>query len=597
MKYESMNLSQVSEAGCLQSAGRQPRWLNCICLPLMTILFCLQASAESGASEGVQAAPRCIVIELYYHERDEAYESALAALQQIRTQRGGINVVLRSLADKSNQVRIEKILRHYGGPGDATLVIYGCNGIICDATPDRTWISQLNSLLQAEVFVRTGCSRCNAAKRWLPEFIREYPGLEFVYRDIGTDSRNAVRLSRLVEQHHTAAASVPVFSLCNRLLVGFDTAETTGPRLRGLLQQWTQACRTQNIEQPGRAAPAESRSPRAGTLTPANSAPAVADKDAREQELSLNLLEASLHNAFAITIPFSDLPLPDSVGSDRTSDETPVPLAEEGADDGLSLPEPEALESSSGPADDHIDLPVFGKLSVSKLGMPLLTIVTGLVDGFNPCAMWVLLFLLAILVNLQDRRRILAIAGTFVVVSGIAYFAFMAAWLNLFMLIGYLRPIQAGLAILAIVIGSVHIKDFFAFKKGFSLSIPESARPGIYARVRRIVTAEHLAGAIAGATTLAVLVNIVELLCTAGLPALYTNILMQQGYSSAERYAFLGLYVAAYMFDDSLMVGIVTMTLSRRKLQEAQGRWLKLISGTAILLLGLVMLLRPEWLH
>jgi hypothetical protein len=229
--------------------------------------------------------------------------------------------------------------------------------------------------------------------------------------------------------------------------------------------------------------------------------------------------------------------------------------------------------------------------------MPLFTIAVGLVDGFNPCAMWVLLFLLSILVNLKDRKRILAIAGTFVVVSGLAYFAFMAAWLNVFMLIGYLRSIQIGLAVMAILIGSVHIKDFFAFKQGLSLSIPESAKPGIYARVRRIVTAEHMGGAVAGAITLAVLVNIIELLCTAGLPALYTNILMQQGYSASTRYAYLALYILAYMFDDSLMVLIVVWTLSKRKLQEAQGRWLKLISGAAILLLGLVMLFRPEWLH
>ena len=89
----------------------------------------------------------------------------------------------------------------------------------------------------------------------------------------------------------------------------------------------------------------------------------------------------------------------------------------------------------------------------------------------------------------------------------------------------------------------------------------------------------------------------IELLCTAGLPALYTSILTQHGYSPAVRYAYLGLYILAYMFDDILMLAIVVITLSKRKLQEAEGRWLKLVSGAAILLLGVVMLLRPEWLH
>ena len=248
-------------------------------------------------------------------------------------------------------------------------------------------------------------------------------------------------------------------------------------------------------------------------------------------------------------------------------------------------------------ANDQMDVPLFGRLSASRLGFPLFTVAVGLVDGFNPCAMWVLLFLLSILVNLQDRGRILVIAGTFVVVSGLAYFAFMAAWLNVFMLLGYLRSIQIGLGLLALIVGSVHIKDFFAFKKGVSLSIPESAKPGLYARVRRIVTAEHLTGAVLGAVVLAVLVNVIELLCTAGLPALYTNILMQQGLSPIGRYGYLSLYILAYMFDDSLMVGVVVLTLSKRRLQESQGRWLKLVSGMAIAILGTVMILRPEWLH
>jgi hypothetical protein len=239
---------------------------------------------------------------------------------------------------------------------------------------------------------------------------------------------------------------------------------------------------------------------------------------------------------------------------------------------------------------------VLGRIDAATLGMPLFTVAVGLVDGFNPCAMWVLLLLLSILVNVGDRLRILAIAGTFVLVSGLAYFAFMAAWLHIFDWIGCLRPVQIVLGLLAITIGSVHVKDFFAFKKGLSLSIPEAAKPGIYDRMRRIVTAENLLGAVLGAFTLAVLVNIVELLCTAGLPALYTNVLSLQGYSTPVRYGYLGLYIAAYMFDDALMVAGVVATLSRFKLQEAGGRWLKLVSGAVILLLGCVMLFRPDWL-
>lgn len=238
----------------------------------------------------------------------------------------------------------------------------------------------------------------------------------------------------------------------------------------------------------------------------------------------------------------------------------------------------------------------FGELRVRDLGLPLFTIIIGLLDGFNPCAMWVLLFLLSLLVNLQDRRKMALIAGTFVLVSGLVYFAFMAAWLNMFLLIGLSRPVQVGLGGIALFVGAVNVKDFFALHHGITLSIPESAKPGLYARVRSILQAEHLAVAMAGIVVLAGLVNLVELLCTAGFPALYTQILTLQQMSSWEYYGYLGLYNLAYIFDDSLMVTIAVVTLSRRKLQERAGRWLKLVSGIVMAGLGGLLLMKPDWL-
>ncbi|MCB0220207.1 MAG: NrdH-redoxin [Chrysiogenetes bacterium] len=257
----------------------------------------------------------------------------------------------------------------------------------------------------------------------------------------------------------------------------------------------------------------------------------------------------------------------------------------------------EALLSSGKAATPTIDAPLIGEVGVEQLGLPLFTIVIGLIDGFNPCAMWVLLFLLSLLVNLKDRRRILLIAGTFVLVSGAAYFAFMAAWLNVFLLVGFSRGVQVALGLLALFMGAVHIKDYFALHKGLSLSIPESVKPGLYARTRAIIQAENLPAALAGAVVLAVMVNVVELLCTAGLPALYTQILTQRALGAAGYYGYLLLYNLAYIADDSLMVGLVVITMSRRKLQEEEGRWLKLLSGAVIFVLGLLLLLRPNWLN
>lgn len=247
-------------------------------------------------------------------------------------------------------------------------------------------------------------------------------------------------------------------------------------------------------------------------------------------------------------------------------------------------------------ARDVVNVPLFGEVRVSDFGLPLFTIVIGLLDGFNPCAMWVLIFLLSLLVNLKSRARMALIAGVFVFVSGLVYFLFMAAWLNFFFLLALTRTLQIVLGLFAIAVGSIHIKDFIVFKKGLSLSIPEAAKPGIYSRVNRILQAENLTGAIFTVIALAAMVNIVELACTAGLPVIYTHILASQSLSSFEHYAYLILYNLAYMFDDSVMIVIAVVTLSRKRLQEKGGRVLKLISGLAISLLGLVMIFAPEWL-
>jgi glutaredoxin len=245
---------------------------------------------------------------------------------------------------------------------------------------------------------------------------------------------------------------------------------------------------------------------------------------------------------------------------------------------------------------ERFQAPWFGEVRVSDMGLPLFTVILGLLDGFNPCAMWVLLFLLSLLVNLHDRRKMALLAGVFVMVSGLMYFAFMAAWLSVFLVVGISRTLQVSLGAVAMLVGVVNLKDFFALHQGVSFSIPEFAKPVFYARVRRILQAEDIVGALAGIVILAVLVNLIELLCTAGFPALYTQILSLRHMPPWEYYGYLALYNLAYIFDDSLMVAIAVMTLSHTKLQNRAGRWLKLVSGVVMAALGAVLLIHPNWL-
>ena len=237
----------------------------------------------------------------------------------------------------------------------------------------------------------------------------------------------------------------------------------------------------------------------------------------------------------------------------------------------------------------------FGRsVSLDQVGLPLFTLAMGLLDGFNPCSMWVLILMISLLAPMNNRPRMFAIAGTFVAVQGLAYFIFLSAWLNLFLLIGLSRASEVIIAVLALLAGAINLKDFWAFGWGVSLSIPEAAKPGIYTRIRRILQAENLAGAIFGAVVLAVLVQIVEFMCTSGFPALFTRILTLKQLDSLSYYGYLLLYDLAYMLDDVIVLTIGIITLSQRRLQEKEGRWLKLLSGLVMVCLGIYLLLVPH---
>jgi len=248
-------------------------------------------------------------------------------------------------------------------------------------------------------------------------------------------------------------------------------------------------------------------------------------------------------------------------------------------------------DASTTPDSGTITLPWIDRpISIDDVGLPLFTVVIGLLDGFNPCSMWVLILMISMLAAVGDRRRMLAVAGTFVAVQGIAYFAFMAAWLNLFLLIGLSRASEIVLGAIALVAGAINVKDFLAFGRGVTLSIPKSAKPGIYQRMRNLMNEKSLAAAIGGTIALGILVQLVELVCTSGLPALYTRILTLRQLDPWTYYGYLLLYNLMYMVDDVMVLTIGVVTLSQHRLQEKEGRLLKLVSGLVMLGLGIYLI-------
>ncbi len=245
---------------------------------------------------------------------------------------------------------------------------------------------------------------------------------------------------------------------------------------------------------------------------------------------------------------------------------------------------------------EKFSLPILGEVDSESRSLPVFTIIIAGLDAFNPCAFFVLLLMLSLLVNAKDRKRMLWIGGIFVFFSGFIYFVFMAAWLNLFLFIGEIRAITVIAAIIAIGVSSINIKDYFLFKKGFSLSIPDSAKPGLYGRIRGLMNTSSMSAMIAGTIMLAIVANSYELLCTAGFPMVFTRLLTLHDLPSWSYYLYLVFYNIIYVIPLVVIVLIFTKTLGSRKLSEKEGRILKLVSGLMMLELGLFLLFAPDLL-
>lgn len=243
-----------------------------------------------------------------------------------------------------------------------------------------------------------------------------------------------------------------------------------------------------------------------------------------------------------------------------------------------------------------IQIPLLGKIHYQDFSLPVFTLIIAGLDAFNPCAFFVLCFLLSLIVQSRDRWRIALIGGTFVLFSGLMYFVFMAAWLNLFLYTQEIVFITALAGIIAIIVGLINIKDYFFFQKGVSLSIPETAKPKLFQRMRVITQTAQWPLILAATVVLAIAANSYELLCTAGFPMVYTRVLTLNALSSEDYYLYLALYNFVYIVPLLLIVAIFTWTLGRKKLSEREGRLLKLLSGNMMLGLGLLLFFTPQLL-
>ncbi len=261
----------------------------------------------------------------------------------------------------------------------------------------------------------------------------------------------------------------------------------------------------------------------------------------------------------------------------------------------------EAEETEDFPeetTENEIKIPFFGELKTGELSLPILTFLLGIADGFNPCAFFVLTFLLAALIGLAGaRKKIFLVGGIFIFFSFLFYFLFMSVLLNVFKFGGKIVFLTFIAGMIAVFAGIVNIKDYFAFQKGISLTLPKSRKAKFMEKVKNLSLARSTFALIITTVVIAATVNIYELLCTVGFPMVYVRILTLRELPSLQYFLYLIFYNLVYIIPLATIVLIFAITLGRKSFSQVWVRRLKLISGFMILFLGLVLIVEPKLLE
>jgi thiol-disulfide isomerase/thioredoxin len=244
----------------------------------------------------------------------------------------------------------------------------------------------------------------------------------------------------------------------------------------------------------------------------------------------------------------------------------------------------------------NFELPFFGRVDLTKWSLPFLTIILGLIDGFNPCALWVLIFLITMLMGEKSKKKIWLVVGSFVFASAVSYFLFMTAWLNLFLVMGYVRFITLLIGLFAVGTGILHVREWITTKGDLSCKVgDEKSHEKTMDKIQNIISKPVTIGVLISVIGLAFVVNAIEFVCSAAIPAVYTQVLALSNLSWIQHYSYIALYVFFYMLDHIIIFGMAAFALGSGFMNK-YAKYCKLIGGIVMFAIGIMLLFAPHLL-
>lgn len=257
----------------------------------------------------------------------------------------------------------------------------------------------------------------------------------------------------------------------------------------------------------------------------------------------------------------------------------------------------EPVQPKKKKTNTNYKLPILGKINAKNVSLPLLALVLGLVDGFNPCAMWILIFLISMLIGLNNKRKLILYGSVFLITSGLFYFMLMFTWLSAIATISLSLIFRIIIAVFALVAGAYNLYNYIkSLKKDDGCTVTNTKqRKTIMTKIRKFTQEQNVLLALLGIVVLAIGVNFVELLCSAGLPVLFTEILALNKVSGPMGMIYNLIYIVFFMLDDFIIFMIAVKTMNLKVISTKYSKYSHLIAGIIMLIIGILLIVKPGW--
>ncbi len=243
-----------------------------------------------------------------------------------------------------------------------------------------------------------------------------------------------------------------------------------------------------------------------------------------------------------------------------------------------------------------VKAPIVGNVNLKDVSLLTSAVILGLIDGFNPCAMWILLFLISALIGMKDRKRMWTLGLTFLITSGLVYMLIMLSWISIAVKITTVVWIRNIIAIIALIGAILNLKSFIKSKNSGCEIVDSKKRKNIFSKIKKFTSEKSLILAFFGIIGLAISVNLVELACSAGLPLIFTELLAINNVSGFIKFIYIGIYIIFFLIDDIIVFTISMYTMKATGISTKYGKYSHLIGGLIMLLIGLLLIIKPEWL-